>query len=556
MRRLLPLLLALSLPAAAGAAWSPREVLDPVEASNNYPPQLERGPRGDLVATWLHPLGNYQWVQAASFRAPDAEEFSEPEPVSPGTYGLVAAQRPAVGSDGEALFPLGWFEPNDRRGDGHYAVARRPPGGPAGDPQVLGVHMDTPVEGAVAIGPDGTAVTVFRTGEQIEFCCAKVYAAVRPPGGTFGPPVAIHTGRDVGVGLPPQVGIDAAGNATATWEQDNQLVLSYRPAGGAWSAPRAVGAVQRWALHVAEDGTTTLAWGDSTTSQLRVAVGRDGVLGAPVDVGSIDPLSLVALALNGRGDAALGWTAGRSGSRYPRPAFATRPAGGAWSAPQPLGGCNGQTVDVAIDDDGSALAIWDEPQVIRASIRPAGGEWRAIERVTAADDWAASPDAEIGPDGRAVVLYRSRYREGGYVFATSVTQSSGRLAAVAPSAAADPGDDPDCDIPPPPPPAPLPGLPPDVAPRLAIGPRAERTSGARVAVRLRCTAKRIACSGSLSVRHGGLVLGRSVVRLQARQAAWILVDVRGLPRRAAFVAVAATRRDGGPPTVVRRRVRQ
>lgn len=87
------------------------------------------------------------------------------------------------------------------------------------------------------------------------------------------------------------------------------------------------------------------------------------------------------LAVNAAGEAIAAWRTVENDPGEPvatRLWTARRTAGGAWSTPAPLED-EGVTVNVAIDGDGDATAIWQsaatEPRRLRAAWQPAGSAW-------------------------------------------------------------------------------------------------------------------------------------------------------------------------------------
>lgn len=188
------------------------------------------------------------------------------------------------------------------------------------------------------------------------------------------------------------VAVHGEGAAVGAWIRatggPEVLEVATRPAGGAWSGPLALSSPD-------EDATAP-----------RVAV---------------DPA----------GNAAVVWTGFRGGGvQVVR--VATRPAGGAWSAPRALSDVEGsaRAPDVAVDGDGDLVAIWCEQtgpnrDVVRTASRPLGGEWSSPVDLSDAELGAAWPQVAVDPQGNATalwVLWNVPGRSEGIV------QSRGRLA--------------------------------------------------------------------------------------------------------------------------------
>jgi Divergent InlB B-repeat domain len=169
-----------------------------------------------------------------------------------------------------------------------------------------------------------------------------------------------------------QVGIDAAGDATALWTRSDGLHLiaqaAERPVAGAWSAP------------------VDLSGASGNAESPTVAV---------------DPA----------GDAVAAWKQRLAGSEAIETAY--KPAGGAWGAPEAVefGSAVVETPAVAIDEAGHAVLVWRQGvggnHVIFATSRPAGGSWASPLAISSSALDAAAPDVAMSPDGTAVAAWQS-----------------------------------------------------------------------------------------------------------------------------------------------------
>jgi hypothetical protein len=129
-------------------------------------------------------------------------------------------------------------------------------------------------------------------------------------------------------------------------------------------------------------GVGTNAGGDPMIRALTRPFGGQWSVSVPVSGSGESDVQPPQVAVNPHGDAVAIWSADILG-----PAgvvrVSTRPAGGQWSAPTVIseGTVYDRDVDVAIDEQGNATAIWTEFSesasifVVRSASRPSGGDW-------------------------------------------------------------------------------------------------------------------------------------------------------------------------------------
>ncbi len=236
----------------------------------------------------------------------------------------------------------------------------------------------------VAVAPDGTTVIAW---SRVSGATSVVEAVRRRPGQGYGPPVQL--GSDASN---PRVGMDAAGNATVAWEEQDVGVRAARlPAATGFEAASTV---------VPGGSGVELAVGAGGTAVVLAPVG--GVLQAAVRAG----------------------------------------ASGAFAAAAPISAGAVGDPDVAVGADGHAVAAWVEGERVRANERPAGGSFAAAGTIRSPDDDAFTvdePAAAIGGDGRAVVVWTQDLESdatGSYI-ATSFEPGAWSSAASPPSRAAE-----------------------------------------------------------------------------------------------------------------------
>lgn len=251
-------------------------------------------------------------------------------------------------------------------------------------------------------------------------------------GKTWGAAVEISSGTVTNLRGSPQVGLDAAGNAIAVWQEAladhtrNGVWASRYSAGGAWSTPATidnpVGSASAPKLAMTPSGTTLVAFGQSDSNQggtqLLVTNRFTGAWGTPTTIatpGQTPDKPFVALGPDGV--AAAVFTA--SDGTFPRAWVARASAGGPWDvpvamvsnvqpgwAPSVTVGANGDTVMTWTETDGglSATSLW--------ASRNQSGMWSAPVRLTV-DGGTVLGSVALGADADGDVLALWSQRLGG-----------------------------------------------------------------------------------------------------------------------------------------------
>jgi hypothetical protein len=187
---------------------------------------------------------------------------------------------------------------------------------------------------SVAVDATGGALAAWIGRDAVD---QAVVTSGRAPGAPWGAPAPAATARDPQFAVfgTVEVGVDAAGDATALWTEPGRtgtlIRAARRPAGnGAWSAP------------------VTVASLAGVTSALAVH-----------------------LAVGGEDTAYAAWLA--PGGRV---TISIRPPGSAWGAPRPLGAAGAHEPAVAAGPSGQGVLVWpDASGVVQAAVHPAGGDW-------------------------------------------------------------------------------------------------------------------------------------------------------------------------------------
>lgn len=164
---------------------------------------------GNAIATWARNEGTARIVQAAV--RPPGGSFAPLGNVSPAG---ATAERPVIGVAPSGTSTIAWRQVG--LSETFIQAATRQPGGSFGAPVSLSSGKDSPLFHEIAVGDEGDAVVVW-SGRNGEDEIAR--ASVRPSGGAFGSPVAIsQASEDLFHPLPA---MSAGGDATVVWVRDN-----------------------------------------------------------------------------------------------------------------------------------------------------------------------------------------------------------------------------------------------------------------------------------------------------------------------------------------------
>ncbi len=255
------------------------------------------------------------------------------------------------------------------------------PAGAAATPTWLGPVTLSPageenLSGDIALGPDGTAIAVWRratcSGSSEKHKCenGRIQYAVRPPGGSFSAAVEMPADPGEPGADTPRVAFDGAGSAIAVWASSagpvKRIRYSFRPPGGAFGATETI------------------------------AEPLEGFPGFP------------QLAITPGGRAVVAFERYVEGK--PVPSYAVRPAGGDFGPTETIagdtGGLNGSPI-VRLDDAGNGIAAWmsNEPEVgltVRYAQLAAGSSQFAPTQTI---ELGALPDLAMSPSGAAVIVW-------------------------------------------------------------------------------------------------------------------------------------------------------
>lgn len=387
-----------AIPVAAQRGWTPAEIVSGISTGLGRP-AIAVDAAGAVTVAWADGATPTTLIRAAR-RAPGA---SWTPAVTLGSSPGGADLAVAASADGGAL--VVWTA-----GDGGVYASRLTGSSGTWTPQTVagprpGVFAHAP---ALAVDGHGNAHALWHL-DGVERVETVRYDAASH---TWGAVV------DLGSGVVPAVGVDAAGNAVATWSDRSGTLNAIRAArftatSGVWSPPVPLDAnafVVAVDLDVAPDGTAAALWyaADSprTWSALSVAVlpSSSSTWGAPAVLSTASPTGVVAI---GSHDMMAVWTTGQ-GATYSRADLA---APGLWTPPAAVDasviGPSGLFMSLAADGLGGFVAAWT-----------AGGNGRASHFSRSATAWAPSmqlnapgvsvlgPTAVMTPSGTATVAWR------------------------------------------------------------------------------------------------------------------------------------------------------
>lgn len=382
---------------------------------------------GDAFIVWTEQAG--AWTEQAG----TTTEAVVPE------FRVRATVRPADGrwQPVETLSRMG-LNPEvavDARGDaiaaweGRFGVeaAIKPVGGGWLAPQTVGTPRgDEPQEPQVASDASGDAIVVapLQAHGQVS---TGIQGAVRPAGHTFFSPQTISHHREKA--LDPRIAMNSRGDALVAWDVQVPtgclLRAAFRPAGGAWGAPRTVPDGHEYCRGhhgVAIDGrgNAIVAWVAMRGSTMLIkTAGRDAkgrwsaqpVIGRASAVA--EPPGVPQVGVDARGDAIVVWMDPALVLGGRRTIWARlRRVGHGWGAKERIGDVTYESsLSFAMNTRGDASVVWEDKRGIEAASHPAGGGWQTpntvSDRKSAEIAFQAVPVVALGARGDGMVAWQS-----------------------------------------------------------------------------------------------------------------------------------------------------
>jgi hypothetical protein len=380
-------------PALAAPPWLPPTVIGQSFLVSNA--QIAVDASGEAVALWEHVTLRGPAIESAS--RPPGGAWSAPVTLTkPGTSKGIPGI--AANASGEAVAV---WEHSTRRGV-VIESASRPAGGTWSAPSVLSLRVQNSFRPRIAIDGAGEAIVLWERPADKN---SIIESASRPPGGVWSAPTVLSE-KEKAAGVSPanqepQIAVNASGEAVAAWKQtdggDSFVIESAsRPAGGVWSTPTVLSPEGRIGSSVvisrvliAAAGEAVAVWQrfDRDVSIESASRPPGGAWSAPTVItetryGSLTvhrgSLTVPRVAMNAGGEVIAVWRhIHPRGRNDPGIQSASRPPGGAWSAPTAITAKRGINAPrVAIDGAGEAIAVWEgftgKASVIESASRPPG----------------------------------------------------------------------------------------------------------------------------------------------------------------------------------------
>ena len=286
----------------------------------------------------------------------------------------------------------------------------------------------------IAVDPSGNATAVWRSFEGGDWI---IVASTKPFGGSWQatPNKLSQAGEDADT---PQIAIDANGNATVVWARLNGgnwvIQASTKLFGGSWQVtPNTLSQLgqdagpPQIAVDANGNATAVWAWYDGSNDIIQASTKPFGGSwqATPNDLSQTgENASIPEIAVDANGNATAVWRR-YDGSNWIIQA-STKPFGGSWQAtPNDLSQA-GQTAnfpEIAVDANGNVMAVWARSNgseyIIQSSTKPFGGSWQAIpDDVSQTGQNAFDPQIAIDTNGNVTAVW-VRYNGSNFI-----TQSS------------------------------------------------------------------------------------------------------------------------------------
>jgi hypothetical protein len=275
---------------------------------------------------------------------------------------------------------------------------------PGGGPTVPRVALDG--------RGDGVAVWNQTEGGNIRARFARLSL-----GGSVGAPLTLSApGAN---GEDPDVAVDSDGDALAVWERSNgsNLVVqaAWLPRAGAPGAVMNLSADGRDAAEprvaIDPDGDATAVWTRSDGAVNRVQAVNIPALGAPGPVRDVSPAGEQTagprVEVERDGDAVVAWIGAGAANKLAR--VARLPFGGTPTAPRDLSAAGGDAegVELAVDDDGDAVAVWQRSSGAAVTVQAAALRAGSVVPEPAVDlaPDAFGADVGVDPSGDATAVW-------------------------------------------------------------------------------------------------------------------------------------------------------
>jgi PKD repeat protein len=308
-------------------------------------------------------------------------------------------------------------------------------------PQDLSAPGRDATNPAVAMADSGATTAIWEK-DNTKDAGFHGEAATREPGQAFSPPAEL-----VGGVTDPQLEMTGAGQAVAVWKRlvnppgVYKIQTAARPPGGAFGAP--VDAAEMPAtvipnglqMALNDNGDVAIAWTrndpesslDNDATIVEATVGpAGGEFSEPerVSLPIVEPIeeeiegvthfihlsaAEPSIAIDPGGDVTVTWRYFNGTDEVIE--GSERPAGGKFSEPEVISsaGIDSSETEVAMDGAGNAIAVWEEigatESIVRASLRPPGGEFEGPVNLSESGVSSFGPEIAMTPGGLATVVW-------------------------------------------------------------------------------------------------------------------------------------------------------
>lgn len=379
-------------------------------AQNPQNPTVVMTSDGNSIATWFEYNGGMANVWANTYTVGQGWGT----PVTLDTNTINDSVEPTIAADANGNAIVVWQQNDGTRWDifaARYTVGSGWSAPFAVSPSNVGTSN---VQPQVGVNLDGDAMFVWINSSGQD---SSVWARLLPAGGTLGTATAIETAP--GNPLSPKVVLDAGGNATALWmNNDNSNntrdMWSNRFSGGNWGTSTVIDASpespSEYSLALDNLGGALAVWSQQVTNSSQSVFLRRFTPGT--GWGSITTLTTTVngssyypeVAADPEGNVMAQW--GEFVGPQIRELFSYIPVGGSPSAPAEIGASS--IAKFAFDASGNALAIWYEEsgnnRNVKASRFVAPGTWSTPVNVFTGNAESA-PRLAIDSFGNALAVW-------------------------------------------------------------------------------------------------------------------------------------------------------
>ena len=398
---------------AADGAWTPAELIETSNAGGARAPQIAVDADGRALAVWAQFEGSRHKIWANRF---DGTSWGVAAIIEAGSGGTASAPQIALNSGGQAFAVWTQFD-----GTRDNVWANRFDGTAWGTAEVIDVDdLGSSRFPQVALDADGRAIAVWA---QFDGTWYRILTR-RFDGSDWGAAELIEVRNlvNLGDGSVPQIVLDGNGRALAVWEQfdgSRNNIWGNRFDGSVWgiagrlqtdiaseaSAPQIAinsdgQAVAVWAQ---SDGTRDNIWANSFD-------GNGWGMAEQIETDNAGGAFNPQIALDADGSAIAVWQQS-DGAR--NNIWANRFDGSAWGAAEQIETDNvGSAVapQVALDAKGRALVVWHQSDGSRNNIwanRFDGSAWGTAEQIETDDaGHASAPQIAFDADGRASAVWQ------------------------------------------------------------------------------------------------------------------------------------------------------